>query len=174
MRPLLRAGGLMRRRHLSRCRVGGGIVSSPTPIGDHFDLVVRGEAHRSSPGGHAGGEWDAWFAMPTRKRRMLIGARFARRNGMWPDELADMIERNHPNLAGEPLEWFYRTAFEVLRERRSAHNRDRHLRVARQSGHPTYYRRRCALAVAAGFVSFWQYRKAKWSDTPHAELEDAA
>lgn len=172
---------MIARRHLTRVRVGGGQVSSPTPIGDHFDHVVRGEAQRSSPGNpkhrrhrHRGGEWDAWFALPRRKRRILIGARFARRNAMWPDELADMIERNHPNLDGPPLDWFYRTAFEVLRERRAARNRDRHLRVARQSGHSTYYRRRAALAVEAGYPSFWQYRKAKWSPTVDRQLEDAA
>ena len=86
----------------------------------------------------------------------------------------DMIERNHPNLDGEPLDWFYRTTFQVLAERRSARNRDRHLRVARQSGHSTYYLRRAALAVEAGYPSFWQYRKAKWHTTAIATFEDAA
>jgi hypothetical protein len=164
----------MKRR--SRLRVGGGQVSSPTPIGDHFDRIVRGEAHRSSPGRrpspgrHRGGEWDGWFALPRRKRRILIGAQFARRNAMWPDDLADMIERNHPNLDGDPLEWFYRTTFQVLRERRAARNRDRHLRVARQSGHATYYQRRAALAAEAGYPSFWHYRKSKWGGA--AALDD--
>ena len=148
---------------------------SPTPIGDHFDHVVAGEAHRSSPGRYPGGEWDAWFALPRRKRRILIGAGFARRHGMWPDDLADLIERRHPNLDEPPLEWFYRTTFQVLRERRAARNRDRHQRVASQSGHVSYYRRRAALAVEAGYPSFWQYRKAKWHDhTPVATFEDAA
>lgn len=146
---------------------------TPTPIGDHFDLVVRGEAHRSSPGRHPGGEWDAWFALPRRQRRVLIGAGFARRNAMWPDDLADMIQRNHPNLGGPPLEWFYRSAFDVLRERRHARNRDRHLRLAKRSGHRTYYERRAALAVEAGFVSFWHYRKTKWG-APVDRFEDAA
>jgi len=156
-------------------------LTSPTPIGDHFDHVVRGEAHRSSPGRQKqrrhrrrGGEWDAWFALPLRKRRILIGAGFARRDAMWPDDLADMIERNHPNLTGPPLDWFYRTAFEVLQERRHARNRDRHLRVANQTGHPNYYRRRAALAVEAGYPSFWRYRKAKWSTSSDRQLEDVA
>jgi hypothetical protein len=103
----------------------------------------------------------------------LIGAGFVRRNAMWPDDLADLIERNHPNLDGPPLEWFYRTTLQVLRERRHARNRDRHLRVAKQSGHPTYYQRRAALAVEAGFVSFWHYRKIKWS-SPSDSFEQAA
>lgn len=149
-------------------------MSSPTPIGDHFDRIVRGEAHRSSPGRHPGGEWDAWFALRRRSRRILTGAGFARRNAMWPDDLADMIERNHPNLDEPALDWFYRTAFEVLRERRHARNRARHLRVANQSGHSTYYQRRQALAVDAGYPSFWQYRKAKWSPPADRALKDAA
>lgn len=154
-------------------------MSSPTPIGDHFDHVVRGEAHRSSPGRYRhrrgrrrGGEWDPWFELAPRKRRVLIGARFARAGGMWPDDLADMIERNHPNLDGDPLEWFYRTAFQVLDERRRAHNYDRHRRVARQSGHPTYYQRRAELAREAGYISFWHYRSVKWGR--QSTLEDAA
>lgn len=135
-----------------------------TPFGDRFELVLQAEAHRSAPGRHPGGEWDAWFALPRRTRRVLIGARFARRGGLEPDVLADLIVRNHPNLGGElPLEWFYRSCLEVLAERRRARHRDRHLRVAVESGHGSYYERRCALAVAAGFPSFWAYRRGKWS-----------
>lgn len=145
-----------------------------TPIGDHYELVVRGEAHRSKPGPRRGGEWDPWFALPRRQRRILIGARFARPDAMWPDDLADLIVRNHPNLDTEPLDWYYRTSLQVLRERRAARNRDRHLRVATESGHATYYRRRAALATAAGYPTFWQYRKTKWHRTDKEQLEEAA
>jgi hypothetical protein len=147
---------------------------TPTPIADHLELVVQGEAHRSRCGRHPGGEWDPWRSLTARKRHTLIGARFARPNALWPDELADLINRRHPGLNGtDPLEWYFRTCFEALNELRHARNRDRHTRIAEQTGHATYYRRRQALAVDAGYRSFWQYRQSQWGPRP-AELRRAA
>lgn len=139
---------------------------TPTPIGDLFDLVVQGEAHASSPGRHPGGEWDPWFALPRRTRRILIGARMARSGALMPDQLADLIVRRHPCLDEPPLDWYFRTALAAIQERRYASNRDRHQRLAwggsfTPGAFRTYYRYRDARVREMGFCSLWHYRKAK-------------
>jgi hypothetical protein len=79
---------------------------------------------------------------------------------MAPDQLAHIIDQ-HKSFPGygEALEWFYRTALASIREQQYARNVDRHRRVARQSGHPSYYARRVALAQAQECPSLWAYRK---------------
>lgn len=124
-----------------------------TPIGDRFDQVIGAEAHASSPTvkGKHGGEWDAWYALPRRTRRRLIGAGFARKGAMEPDVLADLITRQGvTDDYREALDWFYRTAIAALDERQRERRRVRRVPFVDRN----------AKAIAQGYLSFWQYRKA--------------
>jgi len=137
---------------------------TPTPICDLLDSVIGVESHATRPSGRAGGEWDQWRALPRRHRRVLIGAGFATPHGMAPDVLADFIIARRCDGAehyDEALAWFYRTALAAVRERRAAANRDRHERVAKQHGQPTYYAHRTEYVRQLGHASLWHYRKAK-------------
>lgn len=141
------------------------VTPTETPIGDELERVCEGEIHRTSPPRRAGGEWDPWKALPRRTKLRLIGAGYARRGGLEPDVLADVIVRNKPDVADDPLGWYYRTALAALRERRSASRKDRRNRLARAAGCRTEYAYRTLQAQAAGFETFWQYRLArKWAE----------
>ena len=143
------------------------MTPTPTPITDLLDLVVKGEAHRSSPARpeFAGGEWDPWYALPLKRRKQLIGSRRARMNACPPDELADIIRANCTTLGTEdPLEWYFRMCRLALAEGRVARRRDRRASSARRAGFPTEYALRNHRAVQDGYGSLWRYRKAKgWS-----------
>lgn len=140
------------------------IRRTDTPIGDELERVTEGETHRTSAGRHRGGEWDAWYHLPLRTRQRITGAGYARRYGRPPDELADIITHNKPDVADDPLGWFYRQTLRALTERRQAARRDRRLRLAAAHGHRTEYEYRVAQARAAGFDTFWQYRQHRWKE----------
>lgn len=144
---------------------------TPTPITDRLRAVVGAEAHASSPTrthDHAGrrvergGEYDAWYALPARSRRRLIGAGWARKGAMQPDELADLIARNGgPSDYREALEFYYRLALLAIDERRRAYEIDTRNARAKAAGQPSYFHYRNQQARAAGHASLWQYRKSK-------------
>lgn len=139
-------------------------MTTPTPLCDLLDHVLRGEAHRSNAPSKRGGEWDAWFALPQRSRRRLIGARWARFGALPPDVLADRIR--DVIAVDDPLVWFYRTALAAIDERQRAANVDRHVRVAVDGGDVSYYARRTRLVQQVGHPSLWHYRVARgWSVT---------
>lgn len=159
-------------------RLGASLVSGgqDTPITDLLYEVTGGEPMptwnrqrgRLEWGQRrvAGGEWDYIRELPLRTRRVLTGAGYMRLRAMYPDEFAELL-RNHPatNLEGacdtDCHAWFVRHALAAIRERRTAHHYNRHLAVARASGHRTYYARRVELVGELGYPSLWAYRKAQ-------------
>lgn len=133
----------------------------PTPITDRLARILNGDAHASAPRVRPhGGEWDAWFALSRRQRRILIGARYARATGRQPDVLAAII-RAHGGATDErdALAWFYQEALAAVVERRRAAHWTRHAKVARRHGHVTYFAYRQALARAEGHASYRERRR---------------
>lgn len=134
-----------------------------TPITDLLELVVGGEriATSARPAARRGGEWDAWYAVPLRKRQRLTGAGWARRRGMAPDQLADVIRQTYPHLSdSECVEWYVRTALLAIDESRRARRAARTARFCARIGARSYYAYRDVRCVLAGWPSFWAWRKA--------------
>jgi hypothetical protein len=148
---------------------------SDTPIGDMLYDAIGGEPMptwnrnrgRINADGKrvAGGEWDYIKSLPIRTRRRLTGAGFMSLYAMNPDEFADLIRNNAPNMGGrgdtECHQWYVRHALLALDERRRAEHYDRHLAYARARGSSTYYELRDWEARQRGYRSYWHYRKAR-------------
>lgn len=81
--------------------------------------------------------------------------------GEQPDVFADLLRRYAGSqVEPDPIDWFLRTATRAVREAQAAANLDRHRRVARSTGHKTYYAHRDAWCRLHGYPSLWAYRKA--------------
>ena len=130
---------------------------------DELERVVGAEGLASSPGRHAGGEWDYILSLPRCTRRRLVGAGYMRRTGMSPDELEALIV---PRVSGvettdEAMAWYVRTCLVAIGERRTLARRRRHHRLARRNGFSTYFEYREFLAAREGHASHWHERKHK-------------
>lgn len=138
----------------------------PTPHLDALWDCLGGNALATWNGKRGtGGEWDALRSVPLKRRRRLTGAGYLRRDGMAPDQLAELIRTYGPAGSAswgtcECIDWYVRTALRALDERRTAHHYDRHLAYAKACGKRSYYALRDAAAQEAGYSSLWQYRKA--------------
>lgn len=135
-----------------------------TPIADRLDHMTEGltlatwNRHRS-----AGGEWDTLKYTPLRVRQRLASAGFLSKMGEFPDVFADVLARNGCTDT-DPIGWYIREAQRALRERREAARIGRDINLARSTGYDTLFKRRDALARAAGHASYRAYRRSQgWS-----------
>lgn len=151
---------------------------TPTPITDRLAHVIGGEAHATTPADdkRAGGEWDAWYALPRRTRKRLTGAGYARRGAMQPDVFADLLRsRGFGDDYRQALERFYGEALLAIIETRRARTNNSRARQAKATGHRSYFALRNARAVALGYRSFWHLRAtiAKGEHQPTTEMRTA-
>jgi hypothetical protein len=139
-------------------------------IEDEFDRVMGGEAVRHPVHGGRGGEWDTLRRLPRRSLRILTGARLLTPDGLFPDEAATHVIGPKLGLYDtcEAMDWFARTGLAMIAERRQRRNVERHLRVAKRAGFPTYYDYRNARSIEKGYRSLYDERVQRWERPPTA------
>jgi hypothetical protein len=141
-------------------RRGMSLVYEPdTPVADMLEEITGGDSCASFHG-QSGGEWDTLRETPLKVRRSLTSAGFFSLRGWQPDRFVDiLVERGGGAVRGDPMEWYVRTARTALRERREAHRVGAEVALAKAGGHDTIFAHRDALAVEAGYCSYWKYRR---------------
>jgi hypothetical protein len=137
------------------------IDETPTPIGDRLKALVPDRL--ATFHGQRGGEWDTLRSTSLRVRRRLTSAGFMAFDGVEPDFFTDLLRMyvGTDEIEPDPIAWFIREAGRAITERQYAANRDRHRRLARRAGKPSYAAYRDAWCVEQGHASLWAYRKAK-------------
>lgn len=115
----------------------------PTPFADALDRLTGGDVVRVPSRRHRGaGEYDQLALIPRRELRQLRGGGWLARRGIPLDVLA-----GEAGMTCDEFLYEYRRLVRlVIAERR-------------QGRHARCYRRRAERARAAGFESFWHYRK---------------
>lgn len=141
------------------------VTPTETPIYDRLRLITGGNT-LATYHGQKGGEWDTLAATPLKLRRRLTGAGWLTLDGEKPDVFADLLCMYAGSEAenfdqGNPIAWFIREADRATTERSAAAQRDRLRRLAKASGDATYYDYRSEWCLERGYLSLWEYRKAK-------------
>lgn len=137
------------------------VPRTETPIGDRLYDITQGN-RLATFHGQPGGEWDVLRHAPLKRRQRLTGAGWMGLHGVAPDVFADLIRRYGPQDAeADPIGWYLREAELATRERRAARHRDVMAAIAKRAEVSNYYEYRQRQARAAGFDTFWAYRKAR-------------
>jgi hypothetical protein len=115
---------------------------------------------------NAGGEHDAVRSLSMRQRRSLIGAGYlSARRGEHPDVFADGLRSTGAGWVDmtdcDAILTWCRMVLAGIIERRAERKAARRRKLAAAAQCDTEYTYRTMQAIRAGFLTFWQYRKAR-------------